>query len=234
MKFLSIAALALVGLASAAQVTSQEKVESPAPWLDVKISTLNYGPGMLNERATQAQRNLVRRDMKEILDFRKEMEGDGNMLPTVQWSFEGEFQTRLHTKNAISWEFAGMTYTGGAHPNHILIGQVLVQQGGKVNRATYSSLFKKESWPKVERLVRAGFSDARTDRLGPGYERKEKVPYDVMNNFTTDRNGLIFLFPHYVMGSYAEGSYTVVIGWDKLVNHMTPQGLILHTAVTRG
>lgn len=233
MKFLSIAALALFGLASAPQVTSQEKVESPAPWLEVKISTLNYGPGILNERATQAQRNLVRRDMNEILSFRKELEADGGMLPAVQWSYDGEFTTRLHTKNAISWEFAGMTYTGGAHPNHILIGQVLVLQGGKVSKATYSSLFKQESWPKVERLVRAGFSDARTDRLGPEFARKERVRYEDMNNFTTDKNGLVFLFPHYVMGSYAEGSYTVVIGWDKLVNHMTPQGLILHTAVTR-
>lgn len=234
MKLLSIAALAVVGLSAPAQVTFEEKVDSPAPWLDVEISTLNYGPGILNEWATNGQRNLVRRDLAEILSFRKELEADGAMLPAVQWSYTGEFKTRLRTKNAISWEFAGMTYTGGAHPNHILTGHILVLQNGKVNKATYSSLFKKESWPKVERLVRDGFTAARVDRLGPGFERKERVPYEAMNNFTTDRNGMIFLFPHYVMGSYAEGSYTVVIDWEKLVGHMTPQGLILHTAVTRG
>lgn len=233
MNTLALASFALISLSAPAQVISEEKVISPAPWLEVDVSTLNYGPGQLNEWATQGQKNLVKREIGEILKFRKELEADGGMLPQVQWTFDGGFTTKLHTTNVISWQFGGMTYSGGAHPNHILVGQLIVKQGAKVSKATYSSLFKQASWSKVELLVRAGFSKERVGRLGEDWARTEKVRYEDMNNFVTSKSGLVFLFPHYVMGSYAEGSYEVTIPWSKLVGHMTTQGLIVHTTVTR-
>lgn len=233
MNIIALLSFSALALTPASQVVVPEKVSSPAPWLDVDVTTVNYGPGQLNQRATQGQKNLVNREIGEILKFRKELEADGGMLPQVQWTFDGGFTTKLNTSSVISWQFAGMTYTGGAHPNHILVGQVLVKQGSAASKATYSSLFKQASWSKVEQVVRAGFNQERVGRLGKDWARKEKVRYEDMNNFVTSKTGLVFLFPHYVMGSYAEGSYEVTVPWSRLVGHMTSQGLIVHTAATR-
>ncbi len=227
-----VALAALLGPMSAGQVVFNEETASPAPWLDVEVSTLNYGPGILNEWATQGQKNFVKRELDQILNFRKELEADGNMLPTVQWSFNGSFHTKLKTKNVISWEFGGMNYTGGAHPNHMLVGHVLVLQNSQVSKTTYSSLFKKDSWPKVEVLVRSGVMRAKAQRLGKDASTTEKIRYEDLNSFSTSQSGLVFLFPHYVVGAYAEGSYSITVPWTQLKNHLTPQGLIVLQAAT--
>lgn len=212
-------ALPVAALAAPAKV----KVKAPASFLITDAFYLNYGRSPLQAAATKAQQEMIKADLVEIVKYRKE-EGADQGVGAAHWSYDGSVREDKTKPAVIAFTLYTSSYTGGAHPSHDMRGRVFVSWKGRPVRATLKTMFDPRKLPTVEKLVREGYNGLRKKEFGGEDIRTESIPVKDLENFTVSSKGVSFLFPHYVLASYAEGSFEIFVPWSKLSSSLAPLG----------
>jgi len=107
-------------------------------------------------------------------------------------------------------------YTGGAHGNSGIEGRNFIFVAGKLDDLKLPDLFnQKTTWEKT--LCAACARELRlcqaSDLMS---ERPKHLTAKDLENFTLDAGGMSFHFSPYEVGSYAEGSFHILIRWSEL------------------
>lgn len=205
------------------------KVKSPGSWIKVDSFYLNYGTSPLQKAATQGQLSIITRDLKELAQFRKE-EGAAEGVGADHWSYWTDIRADKTKPNLIALTCYTSSYSGGAHPSHTMYGQVWTNWKSKPVQVKLKTMFEASKLKEVEKLARAGYNGVRKkDFKGEG-TRTEPISLTDLDNFTVSGKGVSFLFPHYVLASYAEGSFEVFVPWSSLTSFLTPLGESVHKA----
>jgi len=213
------AALPILVLAAPAKV----KVKAPASFLATDAFYLNYGKSPLQAAATKAQQDMIKADLAEIVKFRKE-EGADEGVGASHWSYDCDIREDKTKPTVIAFTVNSSSYTGGAHPSHDMRGRVFVTWKNKPTRATLKTMFAPRKLSTVEKLVRDGYNGIRKKEFGGEGMRTEPISAKDLDNFTVSSKGVSFLFPHYVLASYAEGSFEIFVPWSKLNSSLAPLG----------
>jgi hypothetical protein len=230
------ASLALVVLAftvpsSVLAAPAKVKVKSPGSWLKVDAHYLNYGAGPLQKAATHAQFSLIKDELADIVQFRKEPgadEGEG----ASHWDYFCEIRADKTRPTLIAYTCMISSYTGGAHGSHNMIGHVWTMWQNKPVRVKLKTMFEPSRLAAVEKLVREGYNGVRRKDFGGDGIRTEPIAITDLDNFTVSGKGVSFLFPHYVLASYAEGSFEIFVPWAKLAPTLTSLGRTVQKAST--
>ncbi len=112
-------------------------------------------------------------------------------------------------------------YTGGAHGNVILRGWNFLSDGDEARALSLPQLFREAS-PWEERLADLCKADLRRQgasmftAAGGGIEPQAKLEPGDLSVFTLSPAGLRIHFAPYEVGSWAEGTYSVLLPYDKI------------------
>lgn len=115
-------------------------------------------------------------------------------------------------------------YTGGAHPNYEMIGRNFVERDGEPHEIVLAELLNGSEWVNVlsdlclDDLRRQGASSVVSDAI-------TKLNVTDLSCFALTRTGMIFYFAPYAVGPYSDGSFEVFIPYEKLADHLRPDGL---------
>lgn len=170
----------------------------------------------------------------ELLDALQEsmasMDWEASVDDTVELD-EPELISVLHT----AWE-----YTGGAHGNTVLTGLNFTRIDGQCVQLRLTDLLDVDKVHTLLRLRHMIAADLKHqgatamnqytpgDLNDPANAGEPPLTPDDIQQFTLIPDGLRFHFSPYAVGSYAEGSYTVTLPWDKVRELLKPG-----TALTR-
>lgn len=102
-------------------------------------------------------------------------------------------------------------FTGGAHGNHEYLPRVFAWRDGKLKEVSNAEMVSAKDWPKVRTMVEEDLK--RQGASWPEQIGKTKLEEMILNPTAA---GLVFTFPPYVAGSYAEGTYSVCIPYTKI------------------
>ena len=118
----------------------------------------------------------------------------------------------LHADDSmVSLLFTKYEYAGGAHGVYEYTARTYIWQDGDVFELQASDLVSAEAMPKVTEMVIAELQ--RRKASWPQYARKVALKDEVINPTV---GGLMFTFGPYEVGSYAQGSYSVIIPYSRL------------------
>lgn len=122
--------------------------------------------------------------------------------------------------NACSGYVSRYEYTGGAHGSVSFETLNFARIGGRVREVRLRDLFR----PGVDAVGQASRGILAAIEAGP----EDEVPALVATGawtrltpaqaerFAFGKSGILFLFGHYEIGSYAEGPRTVLVPWSRL------------------
>ena len=172
-----------------------------------------------------------------------EHEADSRMSPFLSWSWEeikeiwswpergasGEYHQDCRwdvvwrTNKLVSLLEFHDTYLGGAHGIHGYRGANFQWASGRLQELQLADFFRPESgWLRhVEGLVVA---DLR--RQQASWYEESATNALAERTFTFNAQGLQVYYDPYEVGSYAEGTYTVHLPWDRLVPFLPTNGLV--------
>lgn len=156
---------------------------------------------------------------------------------SLEWTWEIVWSDETRVSVLQSW----YVFTGGAHPNHGS-GSVLWLVPEQ-REANLSELFAdgSEGSPAMTALheaIRAGISETKRERLGEYYDPEQEEMWlgelrpaaESFGAFTLAPStqperagGLIFHFDPYAVGSYAEGSYRVLVPQSVFADHLAAE-----------
>jgi hypothetical protein len=178
----------------------------------------------------RAVNDLLTHQLKEdmnstVADYRKSIQdADGDRLP---WQNKTNVEV-LHADDAmVSLLYTTDEYTGGAHGNYGYTAKTYVWQDGELVELAASDLVSPKSISKVTDMLIAEL--ARRHASSAEDARTIKLDDEVIN---PTANGLMFTFAPYQVGSFAEGSYTVILPYSKL-DGMIPSDSPVNRLVTK-
>lgn len=191
-------------------------VPSPNPKvLKSQVTYLDFGPTPLGRHATAVLKRRAEMHVREHAVEAQAMWNDKVMRDRFPFELELRSTPATATNRMISVKTTGMGYLGGAHPHHFLIGETFVLKAGKPADATLKDLINLPNpvefiTPILVDELRAqemtGFSDFQAGIINPIY----------LDGFIITKFGVTWMFPHYSVGAYAEGSREVTIPWSRL------------------
>lgn len=175
--------------------------------------------------ALLANRTLRSEAAEGLRKFRAQGQRDFKTMPQAgPWEYEAKPYITLAEPRLISVYFAISKYMGGAH--------------GGLDYAPYTfGMFEgRVRALKLRDLFRGGDRDAQAlsplliTKLKAG-ERASSVKSGEVKTidmakvyWSLSRTGITFLFPPYVLGSYAEGPHEVKVRFSELKGRLDPQG----------
>jgi Protein of unknown function (DUF3298) len=106
-------------------------------------------------------------------------------------------------------------HSGGAHPAHGASSLVFVWAEGRLREVTLADLFLPGSgW---EKLLASQYTEALHARgASRALDGSFAITPGELDAWTVDPDGLTIYFDPYSAGSYAEGTYSVVLQWSNL------------------
>jgi len=152
----------------------------------------------------------------------------------IPWDYSVAWLGGSHHPQIWSLAFEVYEYAGGAHPNH---WTDTLNYDPKNNRALQlGGLFKNEAYLEpLAQAVKAEVIKAKQKRFAPdtyGYETDTFLAGVNFTPITLSRwvvasqegeKGLLFFFPPYDIGAYAEGGYEVFISNDIFSASLKPE-----------
>ena len=115
-------------------------------------------------------------------------------------------------------------YTGGMHPNYEIIGRNFVERDGEPHEIVLEELWIGSDWVKVvsdlclDDLRRQGASSVVSNEI-------TELNATDLSCFALTDTGMIFYFGPEAVGPYSDGSFDVFIPYEKLADHLRPDGL---------
>ena len=162
----------------------------------------------------RAVNDLLSRQLKQemnatVTDYRKSVQEPDNDASPWQNATNVEV---LHADDAmVSLLYTTYEFAGGAHGNYAYAAKTYVWQDGELVELAASDLVSPKFLPKVTDMLIAEL--ARRHATSAEDARTIKPDDQVIN---PTANGLMFTFAPYEVGSFAEGSYTVILPYSRL------------------
>jgi len=142
------------------------------------------------------------------------------------WSWEhfSEVTTRYYSSSLISMMNEVYHFTGGAHGMTFHTSMNLKVGKNGVTAFAIDQIFKKGTgWEKVvSDYVIRDLKARGADWVVSGEVRE--VPAKNMNRFTVSPAGIDLFFGPYEMGSYAQGTWVVLVPWSACKGLVDPNG----------
>ena len=152
--------------------------------------------------------------LKEFMAY-----GEVPIQPDFPYTIDSYYE-KYSSGNYLSYVFFTSMYTGGAHPNNTI--HTITYDKKKNRIVTISNLVNKDSnllttLSEESRIILKKYPTFQTpyfieDMLLEGTSPKEEN----FKNFAFSKDGLILFFEQYQVAPYSEGSFRVVIPYDKI------------------
>jgi hypothetical protein len=209
---LILAILALASLSSATVTWNTLAKSKPDEW-NAKVRYPQFvGKSKLIAYANEAISKQAKEMLASFLKDVRELKADG-IQPNVAYELEGLAEVDLDSPTVVSVHFVEYTFTGGAHPNHLLPASSFGIVDGKPARIRASDITSNLK----------GLSDRVLSKVkkkpGSDWVNEDEIKQlskDQREMFVVTKKGLHFLFPPYEMGPYAAGSFEVDLSWSEI------------------
>lgn len=122
------------------------------------------------------------------------------------------------TPTLVSLLIEHHTYTGGAHPNTMLSARTYLGDGASWRRAAACESVRALAWPCDEAVLRAEVIaglEAQNAAWVESGEVTAETPW-LLDTFTVEPGGVTVHFSPYAVGPYAQGPFTVSVGFPAL------------------
>jgi hypothetical protein len=218
-RVLDVGKLRLVRVATDSQI----RLEQPGLRVDCAHPLVTFGPPTLRKAVEQAQADAFE-SMKELFRaLAQDLEDAGRT--TVDWYWTDTWDIAVRTERLVSLFGTSDYYTGGAHPNIHYKTRTFWVDGGVTQEIHLADLFNpctpewgEELSARVFRQLReAGASNAASETYA-GFEVSH------LDRWILTRRGIEAHFAPYVMGSYAEGSFSALVRYEDIRHLLNPVG----------
>ncbi len=184
---------------------------------------------------------------KNAGDAAKELKQDPQFLRDGAWAFERKYAVRsVVADRYVSVIRSDYMDTHGAHPNSDM--NTVLWDKSEAKRISIRSFFNEtaDNGPtmtamrkaviaalKVEKKKQDSESTATDEWLNNVEPKLTKIGAVALAPSTEPgkSSGLIFYFPPYAVGPYAEGQYAAFVPWEALKPFLSPEGLRIFTGV---
>ena len=160
---------------------------------------------------TEDLRDLVARNVATIEDYAAEQPEAGG-----HYALHITCRPTLISTAMVSIACDGYQYLGGAHGSHGTTGHNYLLTSGGAQAVALSDLLERAEDGSA---TIAALAVADLDKQGATFVVDGSVatlPIEKLENFTFSPDGLVLHFAPYVVGSYVEGDYEVMIPYDEL------------------
>lgn len=219
---LFLAAVVLLPLASPSSADVRITAVRPGYWSAVAKSPVFKG-SKVADAATAAFEREARSQVRQFVEQSKEFSQDAK--PREPYFFEMGATITYKSPTLISGYFTEFWYTGGAHPNTVLIPISVGLVAGKAKVLHLQDLFRKgvdarmaASYLVIQKL--RNNEDAAWVQNGDVVDLNKKTA----EMFAIESSGLLYTFSPYEMGPYAVGSILVPIGWAEFSGQLDKDG----------
>lgn len=141
------------------------------------------------------------------------------------WIYDVESSVQLQTKRLLTISTRAYEYSGGAHGHSVVIWSNYDLQ--HMREITLSDLFEDANLTKLEAIAEKKFREAEglssDSPLSKDYFFSDGK-FALNNNFGLTAKNLIFYYNEYEIKPYSEGSTTIEIAYDKLMDILSPTG----------
>lgn len=179
-------------------------------WLDQLLLNEIYGTDSEGKKKSNLNEAAVRKQLEqEFEEMRKEAKEDKpiGLSESVDSSYVGQ------RSNIATFSVSFHSYMGGAHGMYST--RYLNVDMDKKSLITLNDLISKKNHEKVKELLWGQYSSQRLDTEGKydGYIKKEDM--DISEQFYFTSYGIVFVYPPYHLGSFAEGEIEVTLYWSE-------------------
>lgn len=162
----------------------------------------------------QEMKTYIDSILKEFMEY-----GEAPIQPDFPYTLDSYYE-KYASENYLSYVFFTSMYTGGAHPNNTI--HTITYDKKKDKMITISDLVNKsphllEFLSEESRQILRKYPSFQTpyfieDMLLEGTSPTKEN----FRNFAFSKEGLILFFEQYQVAPYSEGSFRVVIPYDKI------------------
>lgn len=203
--------------------------EQGATWKDLAVkgprltATAHYpvfGSSPVQQMASRTIEGAVKNVFSEIMRIAKEPAPPGHPYKNeLTW----DAQVGVNFADLVSVRTTHFEYTGGAHPNTYQKTYNFAMVNGKAMRLMLRDILRKDLSPLdwANEVVLRGLNKAKEAR---DIESFGYLDASLVNSFYITERGIVWVFQHYAVGSYAEGPYEVEVQWPALRNAVDPKG----------
>jgi hypothetical protein len=145
---------------------------------------------------------------------------------SIPWRFERRIEVLGDTLGVLSLATSESAFTGGVHPNSSVRFTNFDTRSGRVLRR--DDLLSPQGRDSVDALGERAFR--RVLRLPPGQDLGasgymfEGGRFRLNENMAVTRNGLLFYFNDYEIGSHALGATELTLRWKDVKPYVRPDG----------
>lgn len=160
-----------------------------------------------------AQASIRAEALKFYNDFLKEAKEDWNdpqYKPNSPFDFEVTSTVYLNTPKMVSVTCDIYQDMAGAHPYGFTTCYVFAKVGGKAKKLVYSDILQQGA---IATIVLPQVNKQKDERQ---MDHLDTIPPEEIERFFVTSKGIEWVFPQYVLGSYAEGVYEAKATWAQL------------------
>jgi len=149
---------------------------------------------------------------------------ESNMLYMYQWHRSIQYTIAYYSEQLISLLIIVYEFTGGTHGNRGYSSKNFSIKQGKAVPLELKNLFVANS-PYLKVLSDFCIKELRKQEASSVVDGKiESLNEDNLSVFTLEPSGIRFVFAPYQVGSYAEGSFFVIVPYKELQKYLKPDG----------
>ncbi len=169
----------------------------------------------LNDTIKTVTHNVYNNFMQDIEDYIS----PESVLPF----FYTDYRIEYFSGQIVSLLFTHSEYTGGVHPNYYYTTINLFLAPDKIKGLTLDDLFIKNS-NYLRLLSDICITNLKSQGATFVIDEEVKDVSEQLDAFSITPKELVFTFSPYLVGSYAEGTYTVAIPYKDIKKIINPNG----------
>jgi hypothetical protein len=192
------------------------KVELSYPVFESKCALVAQDLNKPFEDAAKAEKAGFEKEYREAA-------ADPASLNLDAWELTDECKPAHVSAKIVSVRCSSSSYSGGAHGIHGTLGLTFLIEGRKVREVKLDELFDGERWrKKLSARVNKQITAKRSGYGVPPYSDDDVGKQ--LGIFVLEDAAVVFYFPVYSLGSYAEGEYEASIDYADLLDITAKEG----------
>lgn len=179
-------------------------------WLNQLFINKVYDPEALKTTPNPTEQDLVAQSEKNYQGMLADAKGEPVL--GIEESIRSDY---LGQRNHIaSFMMQAYSYGGGAHGmHHTAYINVDLNKKAEIR---LDDLIGSKNQGKLKKVLWKNYSDERLDEKGKYNGFANPKEFRISDQFYFDRNGIVFVYPPYELGPYAEGDVEILAGWEEI------------------
>jgi hypothetical protein len=165
-----------------------------------------------------AKQAVTTKMTKDFNEFMKEVKKD--WVPgyeSAPYGFDSGAVRQLGETTAQSYTVSTYRFLGGAHGVGVVECMNFALVNGKATQLQIWDIFRKDKRVQLEKTILAkAKKNPMTDWLQDPEMNKKLEPSELANFWVKGKDGCVWEFDPYVLGSYASGPFTFDFSWKEL------------------